>query len=601
MLYRREKKMTYDELKDYILHYIKKDKTHSAIMLDGEWGTGKSYFIEHELVPFLKNESDYKTVVVSLYGIENVKEISKAIYCELRLNKLKYCKLRRNKLKKTSEVFRTSEVIANTIVKGATSFFSIDLSLNDKKLQKMYDSVDLSNKLIILEDVERTMIPIDVLMGYVNNLVEHDGVKVLMVSNEEAIINKENEDDSEEPTEYQKIKEKTISDTIRFNCDLSIAIKKILDEYDNLKKYKEEDKLNEIIRIMKYEQCYNLRTFLFACQKSSDIIERIGHEDVSSPEDFKDNIFFSVLWFSFELKSGKTINYQTLKNKSSNLEFIDPVVYKYPLFKFCYDYIVSQELNMETVVAESKVLKEMRVYDTEKSKDDADIAIINNWAQYPEKRVVEALNKISERLKNKDDISFYEYGKLAMNLCILSDILNYDIEPSVRMLEKNSIGLAKRVDPSVIFRFCVSDNDEVLKDKFLKVRKRIVYSMKSFDSKFNGFDYTIERLNEWCDYVSEKESYYKYEGRFAKELDVEKFLSLYLSCSSADMFKIRHMFCKIYDSIVSNEEPNGEKVVLIQIKNGIEKGLEISKLDKIQRKQCSWFIEQLNRYCEYRR
>lgn len=34
------------ELNSYILHYLKKDKTHTAIMLTGEWGTGKSYYIK---------------------------------------------------------------------------------------------------------------------------------------------------------------------------------------------------------------------------------------------------------------------------------------------------------------------------------------------------------------------------------------------------------------------------------------------------------------------------------------------------------------------------------------------------------------------------
>lgn len=34
--------MTIDEMNKYILHYLKADKTHSAIMLTGAWGSGKS-------------------------------------------------------------------------------------------------------------------------------------------------------------------------------------------------------------------------------------------------------------------------------------------------------------------------------------------------------------------------------------------------------------------------------------------------------------------------------------------------------------------------------------------------------------------------------
>lgn len=46
--------MTNGELNQFILHYLTKDKTHSAIMLTGSWGTGKSYYIQNVLVPFLK-------------------------------------------------------------------------------------------------------------------------------------------------------------------------------------------------------------------------------------------------------------------------------------------------------------------------------------------------------------------------------------------------------------------------------------------------------------------------------------------------------------------------------------------------------------------
>ena len=36
--------ITVGELNRYIKHYIEEDKTHTAIMLTGEWGLGKSYY-----------------------------------------------------------------------------------------------------------------------------------------------------------------------------------------------------------------------------------------------------------------------------------------------------------------------------------------------------------------------------------------------------------------------------------------------------------------------------------------------------------------------------------------------------------------------------
>ena len=60
--------MTNNELNQFILHYLVEDKTHSAIMLTGAWGTGKSYYIQNELVPFLKEEHKKDCVTVSLYA-----------------------------------------------------------------------------------------------------------------------------------------------------------------------------------------------------------------------------------------------------------------------------------------------------------------------------------------------------------------------------------------------------------------------------------------------------------------------------------------------------------------------------------------------------
>ena len=73
--------MTNDELNQYILHYLTEDKTQSAIMLTGDWGTGKSYYINNTLKPFLEKDENgnHQCIVVSLYGIKETVEISKAM------------------------------------------------------------------------------------------------------------------------------------------------------------------------------------------------------------------------------------------------------------------------------------------------------------------------------------------------------------------------------------------------------------------------------------------------------------------------------------------------------------------------------------------
>ena len=70
--------MTNDQLNQYIKNYLENDKTQSAIMITADWGTGKSYYIKNKLVPFLDSKGK-KCIVISLYGLSSVRDISKSI------------------------------------------------------------------------------------------------------------------------------------------------------------------------------------------------------------------------------------------------------------------------------------------------------------------------------------------------------------------------------------------------------------------------------------------------------------------------------------------------------------------------------------------
>ena len=166
---------------EFIENYLINDKTKSAIMLIGGWGTGKSYYIQNVLKPYLNDKRAKSCITVSLYGLNELKEISKSIYLEIKARHSA----------NNSEKGNIAKIAAKTILKGVTSYFGVDLSSNADDLQKLYDSVDLSDKLIILEDLERTNIPIKDVLGYVNNLVEQDDAKVLLVANEKENLKRE--------------------------------------------------------------------------------------------------------------------------------------------------------------------------------------------------------------------------------------------------------------------------------------------------------------------------------------------------------------------------------------------------------------------------
>ena len=313
--------MTYQNLNQYILHYLTEDKTKSAIMLTAPWGSGKSFYIQNELKPFLEKEENgsHKCLVVSLYGLKELSEISKVLYLESRAKFLN----------NNSEKMEAGKLATKTILKGVTSFLGIDLSHSDEDMQKLFESIDLSGKLIILEDLERSGIDILEVLGYVNNLVEQDGVKVLLVANEEAIkqykplttttedqqnvvelMYKATDNNGREFTEtakkYLEIKEKTISDTIQFEEDYSMAISDIIHLFGNeiLNRFANDSNVKDILNVMKSCETFNLRSFIFVCQKSSDIFKKLDKKYLSD-DSFVKAIFFGTLFFVLRQRTGK--------------------------------------------------------------------------------------------------------------------------------------------------------------------------------------------------------------------------------------------------------------------------------------------------------
>ena len=175
---------------EFIENYLMNDKTKSAIMLVGGWGTGKSFYIQNVLKPYLEGKNADCCVIVSLYGLNDLKDISKAIFFEIRTKKLDE-KISKMKGLEKIETQAGAKIIGKTIVKSVAGLLKIDLSGTEEDFQRLYEAVDLKDKLIILEDLERSNIPIKEVLGYVNNLVEQDGVKVLLVANEEEILKSE--------------------------------------------------------------------------------------------------------------------------------------------------------------------------------------------------------------------------------------------------------------------------------------------------------------------------------------------------------------------------------------------------------------------------
>lgn len=597
--------MTEIELNSYIKHYLEEDKTHTAIMLTGEWGSGKTYYVENVLAPFLKKDNDKNgCIIISLYGLENILDISKSIYMELRMKALE----------KKSEVKATGKLIAKTIVKGAAGMFGIDINMSEDDLQNLYSSIDLSEKLLIFEDLERSSIELTKLLGYINNLVERDGVKILLVANEDEILNKttetfnfdfetllttssKNSDKKENPKsipeniqKYLRIKEKTISDTIRFESNYNKAVKCIIETFDNkeINKIIEDiDVIEELASMVRGECHKNLRTFIFATQKTADIFNKM-EEDYD--EDFLKCIYYGIIIFSAKIKGEECPEWQ-------GTEYISTVLgtNRNPLFKFCYDYIRWQKIEVDEISKARDAYEEMKLYDRKADRSDKDLQKLYSYYARTENEVKEVLRNIENRLNNPKDIGFYNYGKLAAYLIKVNHAIEFDYTKCKERMIQNIRGKGDSIRSGLLFLPIYVFEEE--KEELEIFWGQMSESMNIRNSQ-NDFSYNPGEIVNLYSYVINEEQRLRKDHEFLSRYNVNQIVEMLFHASAKQIDDFRGVLLAVYEHARKADfvdaDVNAMKKILELIQGKINS--QDYEIDKIQIQQLNWLCSNLKTF-----
>src|SRR5699024_10109452 len=174
-----------EDLVESILDYIRADYTDYAIMINGEWGSGKTYFwnnkIRRKIDTMRLNGKQYTTIYMSLYGISNLEDISKKIFIEttqlMDKNLRKY--MDEHEEKTIPEYAKTGIDMAN--------LFGIAQNDNKINYEEFFATDD---KVLCFDDLERANVDVIDILGYINNFVEHDHIKTIIICNEKELSTK---------------------------------------------------------------------------------------------------------------------------------------------------------------------------------------------------------------------------------------------------------------------------------------------------------------------------------------------------------------------------------------------------------------------------
>lgn len=231
-------------LEDYLKFYMGLSNPQFAVMINGKWGSGKTFFIKAKVDKWnsdmkssrnnlivkktlfwrKKNQEEVgddiilKPIYVSLYGVSNTSQISDKI--KEALNPLFYSKGAKIVRHVLFGAVKTATHINFDTNGDGKSDGKVSFDINSIGLLKGGDERVKGEKIIIFDDLERCKLKISELFGYINEFVEHYGCKVILLSEEIKIFEK----CEEEKEAYKEFKEKLIGQTFTIQADIEKAI-----------------------------------------------------------------------------------------------------------------------------------------------------------------------------------------------------------------------------------------------------------------------------------------------------------------------------------------------------------------------------------------
>ena len=292
-----------------IIDYLSAAKTDYAIMISGEWGCGKSYYLHHEFEDLIKTitvplqtASDEKKVLwgrgkksaktysvahISLYGVSSAEDFEYRVFCGIN-------KWAENRLVRV--VGLIGEKIAGS--KG----------INGDKNDINTITFIGEDRVLVFDDLERICedrITVKEALGLINTYSEHLHRKVIIVCNENEYL----ADDTDEKVkaDYKKYKEKSVRFTYFFKPNDEAAYDAMTKGIQEgaYKSYLQENK-SSILTVFRVGGSINLRTLKFFIDTFSKVYNEVNKS--KHADRVIKNYMIAHMLYAKEHKKGVTID-----------------------------------------------------------------------------------------------------------------------------------------------------------------------------------------------------------------------------------------------------------------------------------------------------
>lgn len=250
--------------------YLKVKRPGYAVLIKGSWGCGKTYFIKKWLDTLSDNNAEndndviIKPIYVSLYGMSSTNQIDEEV--KRIISPILHSKA----MKKAGKVLKVAISAAIRYNIDLNDDGDVDMkmkcTIDPKALLSSNDNHVKGNRLLVFDDLERSNMNIQEVLGYINFFVEHIGCNVVIAGDDTKL---------KDLNEYKNIKEKTIGREFLIDPDVNSAVESFINvEHVLGKDYLIENK-NVIIDCFNVSGTNNLRLLKQSLNDFSLMIDRI--------------------------------------------------------------------------------------------------------------------------------------------------------------------------------------------------------------------------------------------------------------------------------------------------------------------------------------
>lgn len=557
-----------DDLIESILDYVRSDYTDYAIMINGEWGSGKTYFWNNQVkkkIESLKlNGKKFTTIYMSLYGISNLEEISKKIFMEtsqlMDRNLRKY--MSANGQTTIPEYAKTGIDMANFFGNGS----------NGGKLDyEEFFSTD--DKVLCFDDLERANVDVIDILGYINNFVEHDHIKTIIICNEKELstklknsnlemktfiatylLDKENklniktdkpmverirdtiEYVFDKANDYERIKEKLIGETFEYAPEFNYIINGLLMRYENnadlIRFLRENTAL--ITSTFNKSGTRNLRILKHALNNFKKIFDTVTNSYPNTNNRVLQTMLIFTIAISFEIKAGK-ITKDKFVNINNNEEYKSVLVSsrvfmdnrqfyikefdnnyyynfkaEYRFFKFIEKYVRTRIFDMKIFKQNMEVIRD--TVDTKQLPGYKRLLTEEYW-KIPDDQFNGVIDETLDYVKN-GRIEIIQIVKLFSYFAyfIKKDLINYDMR-TIKSVFFNGMNIS-----SLTSTYCANVDEELsqvaIEDEFEPDMEEILKHFNEINMQLKTKMYN-EKAEEIFKYIPMKmEMFY---DKFDKE------------------------------------------------------------------------------------